>query len=148
MNYILCLILALLAGAMMPTQTAINNKLATVVQSPVLSAFISFAVGLVALFIFIVASGTSFSNLSYSKNAPPVAWLGGLCGAFFVTAVVTVVPRLGVALTFSILILGQMIATLPIDHFGFLGLPVKEINVPRILGVLLVIAGVVIIRKF
>ncbi|MEO5906446.1 MAG: DMT family transporter [Saprospiraceae bacterium] len=148
MPYILYLILALLAGTMMPTQTAINNKLATVVQSPVLSAFISFAVGLVALFIFILASGISFNNLSYSKNAPPVAWLGGLCGAFFVTAVVTVVPRLGVALTFAILILGQMLATLPIDHFGFLGLPVKEINFPRIIGVVLVIAGVLIIRRF
>ena len=148
MPYILCLILALLAGTMMPAQTAINNKLATYVQSPVLSAFISFGVGLIALFVFIIASGTSFNNLSLAKNAPPVAWLGGLCGAFFVTAVVTVVPRLGVALTFAILILGQMIATLPIDHYGFLGLPVKEINWPRIFGVLLVIAGVLIIRRF
>ncbi len=147
MQYIY-LLFALIAGAMIPTQAAINNKLVTYVQSPVLSAFISFVVGLTALFIYIIVSGTPLSNLSYSKNAPPVAWLGGLCGAFFVTAVVVLVPRLGVALTFSILILGQMIATLPIDHFGFLETPVKEINLPRIAGVILVLLGVFLIRKF
>ena len=147
MNWIYYFI-ALLAGSMMPTQGAINHKLATYVQSPVLSAFISFAVGLVALFTYILMTGIPLQNLTNSKNAPPVAWLGGLCGAFFVTAVVLVVPRLGVALTFSILILGQMIATLPIDHFGFLETPVKEINWPRIAGVVMVILGVIIIRRF
>jgi bacterial/archaeal transporter family-2 protein len=147
MQYIYFL-LALIAGAMMPTQAAINNKLAFHVESPVLSAFISFGVGVAALFTYIVITGIPLSNLSLAKNAPPVAWLGGLCGAFFVTAVVIVVPRLGVALTFSILILGQMLATLPIDHFGFLGTVVKQINVPRIIGVILIIVGVFIVRRF
>ena len=77
-----------------------------------------------------------------------MAWLGGLCGAFFVTAVVLVVPRLGIALTFSLLILGQMIATLPMDHYGFMDMPIKEINIPRIIGVALVILGVFLVRRF
>ena len=141
-------ILALVAGTMMPTQAAINHKLATHVQSPVLSAFISFGVGLLALFIYILATGIPLSNLSLSKNAPPVAWLGGLCGALGVTTVVMVVPRLGVALTFSIIILGQMLATLPIDHFGFLGLQIKEVSLPRLVGVVFVILGVFLIRRF
>jgi len=141
-------ILAFIAGIMMPTQAAINNKLATYVQSPVLSAFISFGVGVLALFIYILSAGIPLSNLAFSKNAPPVAWLGGLCGAFFVTSVVLVVPRLGVALTFSILILGQMVATLPMDHYGFMGTPVQMINFPRIIGIALIILGVFLIRKF
>ena len=142
------LILALIAGAMIPIQSALNNKLAAHLQSPVLSAFVSFAVGLLGLFLYILASRIPFSQLSGLKNATPVTLLGGLCGAFFVTAAVITVPRLGIALTFSILILGQMLITLPIDHFGLLGVPVKEINLPRLLGVLLVIAGVIIIRRF
>ena len=141
-------LLALLAGAMMPVQAAINHKLAVHVQHPVLSAFISFCVGMVALFTYILITGIPLSNLSHSKTAPPIAWLGGLCGAFFVTAVVMVVPRLGVALTFSILIFGQMLATLPIDHYGFLGTAVKEINLPRVIGVALIIIGVIIVRRF
>lgn len=147
MQYVFILV-ALVAGAMMPVQAAINHKLSTYVQSPVLSAFVSFGVGFIALFLYIISSGIQLSALSNARNAPPVAWLGGLCGAFFVTAVVTIVPRLGVALTFGILILGQMIATLPMDHYGFLGGMIKEINLPRIIGVALIIGGVILIRKF
>lgn len=142
------MLMALLAGAMMPTQAAINNKLAVYVQHPVLSAFISFAIGTLALLVYIWISGIPAGQLALARQAPLVAWLGGLCGAFFVATVVVVVPRLGVALTFSALIAGQMLVTLPIDHFGFLGVPVKAINWPRILGVLLVAIGVILVRKY
>jgi len=142
------LLLALLAGIFTPVQAAMNNKLAQYLQSPVMSAFFSFIVGIIALFIYLLASGNPLSQLSGLKNAPPVSWLGGLCGAFFVTAVVIAVPRLGIALTFSLIILGQMLITLPIDHFGFLDVPVKEINLPRTFGVILIIIGVIIIRRF
>ena len=141
-------ILALLAGAMMPTQAAINNKLAFFVESPVVAAFISFFVGTIALFLYIVATGTSLGNLAGAKGAPFIAWTGGLLGAFFVASSVTLVPRLGVALTFSLLIAGQMLVTLVIDHFGLLGIPVKEISLPRLIGVMLITIGVILIRKF
>lgn len=142
------IILAILAGAMMPTQAAVNNRLAISVDSPILSAFISFIVGTIALFLYILATGIPLGNLASAKNAPAVAWTGGLLGAFFVAAVVTLVPRLGVALTFSLIIAGQMLITLVIDHFGFLGVPVKEINLLRLLGVTFITIGVILIRKF
>ena len=142
------LLLALLAGAMMPTQAAINNKMAVFVDSPVLAAFISFLVGTVALFVYVVASGTPLSNLISAKNAPAIAWIGGLMGAFFVAAAVTLVPRLGVAMTFSVIIAGQMIVTLVIDHYGLLDVPVKPISFARIAGILLITGGVILIRKF
>lgn len=140
-------ILALIAGMLMPFQSAINHKLSTYVQTPVLSAFISFIIGGIALLIFLIISGTPIT-LSGAKNVPLITWTGGLCGAVFVTIVIMVVPRLGMALTFGILILGQMLTTLPIDHFGFLETPVKQINVQRVIGVILVIAGAFLIRKF
>jgi len=142
------IVLAIAAGMMMPTQAAINNKLAGVVESPILSAFISFAVGTAALFLYILASGVPLGNLSLAKNAPLVAWTGGLLGAFFVAATVTVVSKLDVALTFSLIIAGQMLVTLVIDHFGLFGVEVKEINLPRLLGVSLITVGVILIRRF
>jgi transporter family-2 protein len=142
------IILAVLAGMMMPTQAAVNNKLAGAVGSPILAAFISFFVGTIALFLYIAASGIPFGNLFSAKDASIVAWTGGLLGAFFVAATVTLVPRLGVALTFSLLIAGQMLVTLVIDHFGLLGVPVKEANLPRLLGVSFIMIGVILIRKF
>lgn len=142
------IVLAILAGMMMPTQAAVNNKLAGAVGSPVLAAFISFLVGTIALFLYIAASGIPFGNLFSAKDASIIAWTGGLLGAFFVAATVTLVPRLGVALTFSLLIAGQMLVTLVIDHFGLLGVPVKEVNLSRLLGVSLIMIGVILIRKF
>lgn len=147
-NFYLYLLMALAAGAMMPTQAAINNKLAVFVESPVLAAFISFFVGTVALFVYVVASGTPLTNIGSVKDAPPIAWIGGLLGAFFVTATVTLVPRLGVAMTFSLIIAGQMLVTIIIDHFGLLSVPVKEVSLARVAGILLITAGVVLIRRF
>ena len=140
--------LALVAGLMMPTQAGINNKLAVAVDSPVLAAFVSFVVGTIALFLYIVASGTPLANLAGAKDASAIAWTGGLLGAFFVASTVALVPRLGVALTFSLIIAGQMAVTLVIDHFGFFDVPVKEVNLPRLLGVTLITVGVILIRKF
>ena len=147
-NIYLYLLLALAAGAMMPTQAAINNKLAGYVGSPISAAFISFFVGTVALFVYLLLTGTPLSSLANIKDVPPIAWIGGLMGAFFVTTAVILVPRLGVAMTFSLIIAGQMLITLVLDHFGFLGVPVKEISLARVGGILLIPAGVVIIRRF
>jgi len=147
-NIYFYLLLALAAGAMMPTQAAINNKLAGYVQSPISAAFISFLIGTVGLFVYMLATGTPLGSLLNIKDAPPIAWLGGLLGAFFVTTAVILAPRIGVAMTFSLIVAGQMLITLILDHFGFLGVPVKEVSLPRVGGILLITLGVVIIRKF
>jgi transporter family-2 protein len=122
--------------------------LATSIDSPILAAFISFAVGTIALFIYILLTGVPLSSIAAAKDAPLVAWVGGILGAFFVAVMVTIVPRIGVALTFSLAIAGQMLITLLIDHFGWLGVPEKPINLYRVFGAALITVGVVLIRKF
>ena len=141
-------VLALLAGMMMPTQAVINNRLAGFLESPVLAAFVSFVVGTLALLVYIIAAGIPLGNLTSLKNASFILWTGGILGAFFVTSAAILVPKLGVALTFSLIVGGQMAVTLVLDHYGFFGAPVKEVNTMRMLGVAFVIAGVVLIRKY
>lgn len=147
-NIYFYIVLALAAGAMMPTQAATNNKMALVVGDPILSAFISFVVGTVALFVYLLISGVPLADLAAVKDAPAIAWTGGLLGAFFVASAVTLAPRIGVAMTFSLIVAGQMVVSLIIDHFGLLGVPVKEFSLARIGGMVLISAGVVLIRKF
>ena len=147
-NTIYFMVLAVIAGAMMPTQAATNNKMAAVIDSPILAAFISFFIGTLGLLVYVVVSGTPLSNMWNAKDAPAVAWVGGVLGAFFVTTTVLLAPRLGVAMTFSLIVLGQMLITLIIDHFGLLGVPIQQVTIARIAGILLVIGGVVLIRKF
>ncbi|MBX3291799.1 MAG: DMT family transporter [Acidobacteria bacterium] len=147
-NTVFFIVLALVAGIMVPLQGAVNNKLAGALESPILASFISFVIGTLSLLVFVIVSGTGFSGLASAKNASAVAWTGGLLGAFFVTASVVSIPKLGVALTFSLIVASQMLVTIIIDHYGLLDVPVKEASLPRIAGVLLIIVGVVLIRRY
>jgi bacterial/archaeal transporter family-2 protein len=71
-----------------------------------------------------------------------------LIGAIYLTSVIFLIPRLGVALTFSLIVAGQMLITVVIDHFGWLGIPVHHINWQRLFGIALIIAGVIFVRRF
>ncbi len=147
-NTFFLMVLALTAGAMMPTQAATNNRMAIAVGSPVFAAFLSFLVGTVLLLVVTLASGLGSASYAAVTQAPPVAWLGGLFGACFVTAAVLLVPRLGVAMTFSLFVAGQLLMSMIIDHYGLLGVEVKEISLPRVAGIVLITAGVILIRKY
>jgi transporter family-2 protein len=142
------IILVFILCAILPIQANINARLAKALDNPVMAAFISFAVGTVALFIYLViANQFSFRGI-VSPGTPWWIWIGGLLGVFFVAGIVVLVPRLGVALAFSLVIAGQMAAAIILDQFGLLGSAVREISPGRIAGALLLIAGVVLIRKF
>ena len=147
-NIYFLVLLALLAGAAAPFQGTVNNRMAEVLSDPILASFISFAVGALTLLIYILVSGTPLSGFAAGRNAPAIAWTGGVLGVFFVVATLVLIPRLGVAMTFALVTAGQMIFTLVIDHYGLLGVPVREISLMRIGGIVLITAGVVLIRKF
>jgi transporter family-2 protein len=145
---ILFVLMALVLGAFLPIQAAINTRLAKFVSSPVMAAFISFAVGTVALLAYLL--GTRQFRMSGWGTGPVPwwIWIGGLLGTFYVVGIVVLVPRLGVALAFSLIVAGQMAAALIFDHFGWLGLTVREISWGRLAGAVLLVAGVFLIRKF
>ena len=58
------------------------------------------------------------------------AWTGGLCGAFVLTATTAVTPRLGAATMIAVVVAGQVLASLALDHFGLLGLATHPL-IPR-----------------
>jgi len=75
------------------------------------------------------------------------SWSGGLFGAVFIALAILLVPKLGAATFIALLVAGQMLASVTLDHFGWLGLAQREIDLPRVIGVLLLIGGVVLIRR-
>ena len=120
--------------------------LAKVGGSPVLAALISFAVGTVALFVAWLASGNRPGAAPFAA-LPWYAWLGGLYGAFFVAIAAFAAPRIGLASLITIGIAGQIAMALLLDHLGALGLPRDPISLGRVAGALLVVAGVVLVRR-
>ena len=82
------------------------------------------------------------------KTVPAYAWMGGVLGAFYVTAIILAFPKIGPALTFGLVVAGQMVMAMLLDHFNVLVAQQHDINIWRVLGVLLIVMGVIIIRKF
>jgi len=141
------IVMALLAGAFLPLQGGINSKLGKEIASPVHASFISFLVGAAVLFVYTLLT-RQHVQVSGLKTAPLYLWSGGLLGAFYVTIIILAFPEIGPALTFGLVVAGQMIMSLALGHFNILVEHPTPINVWKLLGVLLVIGGVVIIRKF
>lgn len=139
--------MAFLSGAFLPIQAALNARLGKTIESPVHASLISFLVGSVALLAFIVTTGPN-ANFSNIKTAPWHIWMGGLLGAFYVTVIVYAFPRIGPALTFGLIVAGQMIISVLLDHFNILVATQHPISVWRIIGIAMIIGGVVIVRKF
>ncbi len=148
MTWLLLLPAALAAGMAVPTQFAINSQLRQVVGGPVLAAALSFLVGTIVLFATAAVVRRSVPDLGPIMSAPPWMWLGGLLGAVFVCASIVLIPRLGATTTVGLLLTGQVIASITIDHFGLFGVPVQPASIPRLLGAVLIIIGVVIVQRF
>jgi bacterial/archaeal transporter family-2 protein len=66
---LLFIVIALALGAVLPMQAAINSRLAKTASSPIMSAFVSFAVGTIALMLFLILSGQfKFGFYSYKST--------------------------------------------------------------------------------
>ena len=140
--------LAFVAGFVLPTQAGINMQLNQWSQSAVLAAMISFAVGTIGLFVYALILRIPWPNMSTITHHPWWVWTGGLLGAFLVAATVVLAPRLGATSMLSLIVAGQMAASLALDHFGWLGYQVQPVNGIKVLGVFMLVGGVVLIRMF
>ncbi len=123
------ILLAILSGACLPVQAGANAKMREFWGHALGATLINFIVGPQRL-----------------GQAPWWAWIGGLLGATMVALAVFLSPKIGTAALFASLVLGQMGVSLLVDHYGLLGLPVREINLTKVLGVGLLIAGVVLVN--
>lgn len=141
-------LLALLAGLAIAVQTGVNAQLRLAVSNPTLTALLSFTVGTVILSLYVLA--TSYHTLPSLHTLANISWwkwLGGLMGAFYITTVIIIAPRIGAANTLGFIVAGQLISAVIFDHFGLVGFVVRQVSVLRVLGVIFLILGVYLIRR-
>jgi len=134
-------------GLMIPVQAAVNNQLKGFVgSSTLLAALISFSVGTLALAVVSAANRQPFGALAGISKAEWWHLTGGLLGALFVFGTTLLAPRIGVAKMTALIVAGQVLISLVLDHNGWLGLAVREITPTRALGGALVVAGVFLVN--
>ena len=136
------------AGLGLTLQVGMNSQLRKVLQSANLAALISFTVGTLALVALVVVMRTPMPARDTFAAVPYWAWFGGLLGAFYVAVSTIVAAELGATTLLGLALAGQLATALVVDHFGWLGVPVHPVDLPRLLGVLCLTAGVVLIRWF
>lgn len=139
--------MAFISGAFLPIQAGLNTKLGKAGESPVHASTISFVVGTVTLLLYILFTQQSVSWEGI-KSAPGYVWIGGVLGAFYVTVIILAYPQLGPGLTFGLVVAGQLIISALLEHFNVLVAQQQSISPMRVLGIVLVVVGVVIVRKF
>lgn len=146
MNYILTT-LAFFVGGLIPVQVGVNAELAKYVNSPVLAALVSFLVGGMCLIVGAIVIKAPLPSLNQINSLPTWLWGGGMIGAAVVLGSILAGPKIGALALVSLLLAGQLVASILIDHYGWLGFPIQKMNVQRLLGVLLLVGGFLLVRK-
>ena len=147
MNKLIWIFIAFLAGASLPLQAGLNARLGKVADNSIYASMFSFVVGTFGLIVYIVATRQTVSWQGV-KDAPLHLWLGGLLGAFYVTVIILALPKLGPGLTFGLAVAGQMVISVMLEHYNVLVAQQNPITAMKMLGIALVVAGVIIIRKY
>lgn len=140
-------VLPVLCGVTLATQAVVNGQLRSSIGSPLVAAFISFFTGTVLLFFLIIVTRQPVPSLHTLQQVSLIKWTGGLLGAFFVTAVIVSIQKIPSANLFALIITGQFVTAMLIDHFGWLGAIQTAVNPLKLAGVVLLIAGAYLIIK-
>jgi transporter family-2 protein len=140
------LFLALVAGAMLPLQAALNARLGRVLGSSIWAASVSGAVTTLTLVIIGASILRVPPRVADLAGLPWWAWTGGFCGVFALVGMAAAAPRLGAATMIAAVICGQVIFSLILDRFGLFGLTVQLLSPRRVLAVCLLLSGAFLIR--
>lgn len=135
-------LLALLAGFALSMEGAIASKLGETIGELESSYFI-FLTGSVLLGLTTLFFGKG--DLSHVFKAPKWNLTGGLLGIIYLTLLIISVPFVGVGLSMVSVIIGQMIASIIIEHFGALGSPKLRVGRDRVLSIVCMAVALILI---
>jgi bacterial/archaeal transporter family-2 protein len=138
--------LGLAAGAALPLQGAVNAQLRADLDAPIAVGAWSFVVAAAVMIAVLAATGPRTARSDRLGRVPWWGWLGGLCGATYVTSVFLLIPEIGVAPTIGLTVAGQQLASVVVDRYGLLRLPRRPISRRRLAGVAALLLGVALIH--
>lgn len=138
--------LALLAGVILPFQAASNAAVGRALGHPLWGALTSLLVSTAVVVAALLVLRVSAPHLGKAVQGPWWLWVGGVLGALYVAAAAALTPKLGAAGFLLLVVAGQIITSVVVDHFGLMGLTEKPVNLARVLGVLLIIGGVLLVQ--
>lgn len=140
-------VLAFSIGCFIPFQGIITSHLARKIEHPFGAAFINFLGGMLLFSIAIAFSSVAFPTYKKMAAIPWYLFTGGIVGSLFIFGALFALPKIGASAFFGQIVLGQLLMTLIVDHYGIFGLPIHKIDSARIIGISLLISGSFLILK-
>jgi len=134
--------LAIISGLCMSFQSPANATLSRYTGN-LQATCVSFGTGMLCVAVLMLTMGDG--NLSKITDASWWQLLGGTYGIYIVLVLTYAMPRLGAALTSTILTLGQITTGMILDTFGLLQLPKVPLAPARVAGALIVLAGIILV---
>ena len=140
-------VLALLLGVLLPVQAGVNAQLRVSLGHPLAATLASFLIGTAALGLGALVARVELPWAGAWAGSPWWHWVGGLIGALYVAGAIVLAPRLGAATLVAAIVAGQMLTSLVLDHFGWVGFAVQEVTPVRLIGAGLIIGGVILVQR-
>jgi len=140
------ILLAVLAGMLIPVQTGFNTQRGRAVGSAWSASAIVMIVASATMLLLAILARAPVPSVGQMQAATPTAWLGGALGGIYILALILLAPRLGAANLVVFVVIGQLVAALAIDHFGLLGFPLHTLTIGRLAGVALLVGGAALVR--
>jgi len=138
MSMVLLLALAIVSGAAITLQGQFMGLMDRALGTRE-SVFLTYGTGgLIATLLIFAARG---GNLRAAAGVPWYAFTAGLLGLVIVSTIGYVVPRLGVARAFTLIVAAQFLLATLIDHFGWFGAALRPIDMTRALGLAVMLGG-------
>ncbi|WP_346697011.1 DMT family transporter [Barnesiella viscericola] len=138
---------AIITGGLMASIGAIYGRLGLCLGSAVQASTTSFFIATIVMVIAGVGRDKlGRMGMAFKKENPWWMWLGGVCGAIAVFGNAWLIPQIGAGAFFMALLLGQISLSLLMEKYGWLGSAQKQISYVQLIGVILMMAGVALIR--
>lgn len=144
---ILLSVVAIACGCMIAVQASTNTVLLQHTGNVLWTAVFLFCLGFIALLLVTLVFAGERPSFDVIKAAPNWSLIGGIVVASYLVIITLIVPKLGVANGILLIVFGQILASVTIDHFGWFNVSVTEISPHRIAGLGLVLAGVYLARN-
>ncbi|HEX6984730.1 MAG TPA: DMT family transporter [Planctomycetaceae bacterium] len=138
---------AVLAGTALAAQPGVNGELARRMKYPLHASLVSFVIGTAALVLICLVWTGSLPKPRDLAGTPAWVLSGGLLGAIVVTASLLIGPRVGATTWLALLVAVQLAASVVLDHYGLAGYRVHPVSLMRVVGVVLLVAGVVLVCR-
>ncbi|MCV2883422.1 DMT family transporter [Aestuariibacter sp. AA17] len=139
-------LLAIVAGAAIAFQAAMNARLGVLLKNPLLATVIAFLLACVFTVSFMLLSQRQLPVIEDVKSIPGYLWFGGMLSAFGVGSYYYLIPKMGVGSMMSFALTGQLVLAVIAGHFGWFEQPIKPISLRVMLGIVAMTLGIVLIN--